>query len=471
MKICANAFEAEVVLGGTVFQCCLMRPEYKAIGNLLHNDLSEIWNGEKNRYILECLARGDYSVCSSDCTHVKTGNFENVNLVEVDEIPTLPTKIGLCYEDTCNYDCTFCRHHSNSYSPEIRALYDTIEKRLEPYMPNCKYVHTNGCGEIFVSKHTLDFLSRWRPIAPKEEITVQIISNGSLFDEEHWKRIEHLGQYNLKVQISVMSFDEHVYQTLSGVKFPISRIEHNLHFIKKLRDEGFVNHFAVSFVVQDRNFRTMPEFVRRCIEEFGVDVVYLGGIVFVNRNNFNSWITDIRNKYHPYHQEYLELISDPIFKHPKVTGNIFVDSKIGDMPQNIILKNEATIKNLEEIILSQMVLNESVFDEIAHFIKSCGGAAIIYGATPIGITMALKLSEKCNVKYILDLKARGTVYNIQILGIDTPPLWPCEMFRLSLQIFTSRLIWLSICVVLDITEILLTLINFFNCKQILGNSR
>ena len=424
MKICAGAFEAEVVLGGTVFQCCVMRPEYKAIGNLLHNDLAEIWNGKKNRYILECLSRGDYSVCSSECLFVKHGNFEDVPFVEVDEIPTFPTKIGLCYEDTCNYDCTFCRHHSNSYSPKMTALYDTIEKKLEPYMPQCKYVHTNGCGEIFVSKHTLDFLSRWHPLAPKEEITVEIISNGSLFDENHWKRIEHLGQYNLKVQISVMSFDEHVYQTLSGVKLPISKIEHNLHFIQKLRAEGLVNHFMVSSVVQDRNFRTMPEFTRRLIEEFNVDEVHLRGILWVNRNNFNSWITDVRNEYHPYHQEYLEVMKNPIFKHPKVSRtaeSILKDSKIGDMPQNIILKNETNIKNLEEHILSQMVLNESVFDEMAHFIKIWGGKAIIYGATPLGITMALKLSEKCNVKYILDLKTRGTVGKIQVLGIDELP--------------------------------------------------
>lgn len=425
VKICSRAFEAEVVLGGNVCQCCMMKSEYKVIGNLLQKDLYEIWNGEKNRHILECLAKGDYSPCSSEwCSFLRNGKPENVPLVEIDEIPKFPTKIGLCYENTCNYNCTCCRPHPNSSAPEVIALYDAIEKNLEPYMPHCKYVHANGCGEILASNHTLDFLSKWRPLAPKDEITVELISNGSLFDEKHWERIEHLGQYNLNVHISVMSFDEHIFQTLSGVKFPISRIEHNLNFIKKLRAEGLVNHFMTSAVVQDRNFRTMPEFVRRCIEEFNVDEVSLGSIIFVDKNNFNSWITDVRNKYHPYHQEYLEVISDPIFKHPKVTGNIFEESEIGDMPQNVLLQEAIAIKNLEEDIFSQMVLNESIFDEIAYFIKNSGGDAIIYGATLLGITLALKLSEKCNVKYIIDLKAHGNIDNLQVISIDElpPPL-------------------------------------------------
>lgn len=124
MKICSRAFEAEVVIGGTVFQCCMMKSEYKVIGNLLQNDLAEIWNGEKNRHILECLAKGDYSPCNSEwCGFLKNGKPKNVPLVEIDELPTLPTKIGLCYEDTCNYNCTCCRPHPNSSAPETIALY------------------------------------------------------------------------------------------------------------------------------------------------------------------------------------------------------------------------------------------------------------------------------------------------------------------------------------------------------------
>ena len=428
MKICKNFLEsAQVTARGRVAQCCYMKTENLFIGNLITNTLEEVWNGEHNRRIFNCLSKGDYSPCSSTfCPYLVDGKpKDTMPLVEIDELPHLPESFGLSYEYVCNYQCTCCMQRHNEVTPEIEAEYDIIEKRLENVLPHLKHITCNGYGEIFASKRTLKQLANWRPLAPKDEISVQLITNASLFDEKHWKQIENLGQYNLKVQVSVMSFDEHVYQTLSGVKLPISKVINNLHFIKKLREEGIVKHFTISSVVQDRNFRTMVDFTRRSIEEFHADEIRLQPIVFVNGADFNSWITDVRSKYHPYHKEYVELMSNPIFKHPSVVDyGAWNDSETGDMPQNIILKNETNIRNLEEHILSQMVLHESIFDEIAHFIKICGGNAIIYGATPLGITMALKLSEKCNVKYILDLKARGTIGNVQVLGIDElpPPL-------------------------------------------------
>lgn len=91
-------------------------------------------------------------------------------------------------------------------------------------------------------------------------------------------------------------------------------------------------------VVQERNFWELPEFTRRCIEEFGADSVrirpffpYFGSTAGEYKSTPEyQWFCDVRNPYHPYYNEYKKIMKDPIFKNPKVLewlGNL--DSQIG----------------------------------------------------------------------------------------------------------------------------------------------
>ncbi len=196
-----------------------------------------------------------------------------------------------------------------------------------------KFLAANGLGELFVSPHTLRLLSEWKPLAPPDEVTVLLETNGSLFDKKHWQQIENLGQYNLRVSITVMSFDEATYQYCSGTKLPISQIESNLRFVKSLREQGIINYLELATVVQERNFRTMPEFARRCIEEFGADIVRLRPFDDCGAQPPEvEWFMDVRGAYHPYHQEYLDVMKNPIFRHPKVSDwSGGRDSENGDL--------------------------------------------------------------------------------------------------------------------------------------------
>ena len=73
--------------------------------------------------------------------------------------------------------------------------------------------------------------------------------------------------------ITVLSFEEEIYRELSGTALPISNLIDNLHFVKSLREKGIINYFEIATVYQEKNFRELPEFARRCIEEFNVDCV------------------------------------------------------------------------------------------------------------------------------------------------------------------------------------------------------
>lgn len=292
------------------------------IGSLLDHSLAELYHGEAARKTRERLLKQDYSQCCVDgCPYLMTGEIRDFQ-TELGKLPEYPEELYLAFEHVCNYQCkscTVCYDLKGRMKEELERNYDIIEERIREALPYAKIIGANGLGELFASKRTLKLLSEWKPIAPAEECSVALETNGSLFDEEHWRQIENLGQYQLNVYITVMSFDEPAYQRLSGVNYPIERIENNLRFVKGLREKEIINFLELATVVQTENFRTLPEFARRCIEEFGADSVRLrpydnwGG-----QNEIEQFFMNIRNIKHPLYSEYKEVMKHPYLSHPKV---------------------------------------------------------------------------------------------------------------------------------------------------------
>lgn len=321
-KLCARGRNyIQVMPGGTV-RICGWTGVDGHIGSLLDNTLSEIYHGEKATKLREKLLKQDYSSCHVDsCPYLMRGEIKNV-LTELGELPKYPEHLFLAFENTCNYRCISCNTCEMTYGKTQEQLeheYDVIEDRLREAMPYVKVIGANGLGELFCSKRTLRLLSEWRPLAPAEECMVCLETNGSLFDEEHWKQIEDLGKYNLKVFLTVMSLEEATYQRLSGVKYPIEKIENNLRFVKSLREKNIINYLELATVVQAENFRGLPEMTRRYIEEFGADEVRLRPYTnWGAQSGIEEFFMNIRNPMHPWYKEYRKVMEDPIFKHPKV---------------------------------------------------------------------------------------------------------------------------------------------------------
>lgn len=304
---------------GDVRQCSWTEDGY--IGNLQESSVEEIYHSQRANQIRERLETGDYSQCKVDACPYLAMNELDKHMIEYEDTPEYPTELYLGFERVCNYACTCCTVHKcmiDEKKENLEQCYAKIEERLQPLLPHLKKISANGCGELFCSKHTLNILANWKPLAPKEEIEVLLESNGSLFDEQHWKQIENLGQYHLSVAISVMSFDEAIYQYLSGTTLPISRIMNNLNFICSLREKGIVNYFEIATVVQEQNFRLLPSFVKQCLE-YNPDYIRLRPYEsWGAQSQEEVWLTDVRNPEHPYYKEYKKVMQDPILKHPLV---------------------------------------------------------------------------------------------------------------------------------------------------------
>lgn len=403
VRLCSRGLDTVYVRNskGDIVVCAWTTDQY--IGNLHENSFYEIYHGEKAEALRNRLAAGDYSKCMKNhCPYCMKGNVEDL-IVEIDEVPQYPSSLYLSFENVCNYNCPSCVVNCMMQEDKKRDVeedYKFIVDRIMPIMPHVKKISANGLGELFASKHTLELLSKWEPLAPKEEISVSLETNGSLFNEKNWKKIENLGQYNLYVSVTVMSFDEHIYQVLSGTTLPISNIENNLRFIKSLRDKGLINTLELCTVVQERNFRTLPELTRRFIEEFGADVVRLRPYTPWGRYDLSiEWFADVRNPYHPYYNEFREVMKNPIFKHPKVNDwSGGTNSELGQHPWKRDLDRAGRKMKALEKIVSEVPM---IMEKLNSFVGE-NEELVLYGLGPVGRSLLATIKNKLNIKCIID---------------------------------------------------------------------
>jgi len=391
------------------------------IGSLLESDFYDIYHGESAQRVRKPLIEHTYIDCPIDnCPYLANGTIEE-HLLEIDDIPEYPSGLFLAYEGNCNYNCTCCTSCENMRQGREKNWsdnYNEIYEKIKPILPYIKTISAHGRGELFASPHIMQVLSEWEPISPNEEISVDLETNGSLFNENNWKKIENLGKYNLSVNITVMSFDEDVYQYLSGTKMPISNLIDNLHFVKELRNQGVINYLELATVLQEQNFREMPEFTRRCIEEFGADCVRIRPIMPGGPLDKNiQWFMDVRNPYHPYYKEYKKVMENPIFKNPKVLlWSAGLDSEIGDIPWKQSEK-ELRINSY----INRMVQDEHFICELASVLeKNDCDELSIYGMGRIGkLLIQLAINEtEIEIRDIYDTYLSGSFKGLKIKKID-----------------------------------------------------
>lgn len=414
MKLCERAVNFIQVMNedGAVRLCSWLR-DGGVIGYLTKNSLEEIYHSDEARLIQEMHACGDHSNCNpNQCPYVANNTVETVS-IDVDKIPQFPEALYLAYENVCNYHCAMCGIPGCMAKTDAKLLedkYTKIDLELKKALPHVKHISANGLGELFVSRHTLKLLSEWEPLADPNEVSVTLETNGSLFDEAHWEQISNLGKYKLSVAITVLSFENEIYQELSGTKQSIDKLIDNLRYVKSLREKGVINYLELATVYQDKNYKQLPEFARRCIEEFGADNVRLRPFDPWGEAGMKEWLMDVRNVYHPHHEDFLEVMKDPILSHPKVHDwGGGKESGLGPEPY---VKTRTMFSIMNEIFCDDLFL-----DRVK---KYCAGSKIvIYGMTVVGKALASRLRNDYEVAYCLDRKMDGLNYaGIPIYGIN-----------------------------------------------------
>lgn len=391
MKICRQALYVQIIDGiGTVRACGWAG--YYILGNLRDNTMSEVFNSEAAKRFRKTLIEGTYDYCNEENCPYMANNILDTQMIEIEEIPEYPEIVSLAYDRRCNYHCTCCISRCDDRMDP--AVQRKIEDEIRMSLPYVKTFSANGLGEFFVCDSMMELVSQWDPdkIA---DAKFELETNGSLFTAKNWEKIKNIGRAHLSVTLTVHSFDEGAYQFLSGTKIKMEQIIENLNFVKQLREEGQINFLEIAMVMQERNFRTLPEFIDRCLNEFGADKVRVRRFLPEKAMDENfEWFFDIRNPLHPYHQEYLAVMKHPIFKDPRVfkwTGDHL--SNRGELPAKANYR-----------VMKDLFLIDDMGTKLSDYLISRGyDTIILYAITDVAKALVKVLeNQPVKIEYIYD---------------------------------------------------------------------
>ena len=315
MKFCSKPFEQVHLDPGGGVRVCSWTDE--SIGNVLHEDLEVIWHGEKANKIRKSILDGSYLYCRAvSCPYLENDSLPDLDGKELEKavkIGYAPSKYSVACDFTCNHSCPSCRDGIFCGTDDYRKNLKRELDLLLPYLNKASHIITCGNGDVFSSPLMMEMLEKLEP--QKEDLKIQFETNGALFTRECWERIKHLGKYDLSFTVTPNSFEEHTFQYLNGGHDTLEKVIRNLYFIRELKRQRIVNILEISIVVQDRNFWELPDFARRCIEDFEADRVVVKPLYkWFCLSDDNYWHKDILNPQHPYHKEYLKMRQDPYLK-------------------------------------------------------------------------------------------------------------------------------------------------------------
>lgn len=412
MRLCKNTIEFVQIINedGDVRLCGWQR-DGGIIGSISEGSLEKAYHSKKAELIRERHCKKDYSNCTVNACPYVSNNTVDENSVDIEQVPVLPSALYLAYENICNYHCVMCTIPDCRFNAEDHEKkLNKIDAEVRKVLPHLKHISANGLGELFVSRHIMQLLSEWRPFADPSECSASLETNGSLFNAENWEKISNLGQYHLSVAITVLSLKESVYHELSGTNLPLKNLIDNLHFVRSLREKNIINYLEIATVYQDKNFREIPEFARRAIEEFGADYVRLRPYEPWREATMEEWMRDVRNVYHPHHREFLEVMKDPYLKNPKIHdwggGR---ESGLGPEPYPRMRRNYGFMKTI--------FCDGAFINRLSQRIRS--RKIVVYGMDAPGKALVSRLRKYYRIPYCLDRAMEGKNFDdVPIHGIN-----------------------------------------------------
>ena len=192
-------------------------------------------------------------------------------------LSSLPPRLTLQTHQRCNFACRFCYHFTNKYylgnDPSMMGYMQLrhIKALADEIFPTLQYYEATLLGDPFLS---LNFDEEIK-LAQHYHVFFRPTTNISLLTE---KKIE---QVNGAMDWLKCSFDSHIRGIYNAIKIGVrfERVVEKLKMFAKMRYQmDPVPYFRVGFVLTDLNMDTLPEYIRWCNDELGVDDVEVMGL-------------------------------------------------------------------------------------------------------------------------------------------------------------------------------------------------
>jgi molybdenum cofactor biosynthesis enzyme MoaA len=295
-----------------------------ATGNLLYSKGAEdVWNSPVAQEIRRSVLDGDYSYCSRTlCGLIKDDLLPKSEDIAdpvlrgiIDNHQTKldvgPSTVQLSHDPSCNLACPSCRSEIITLKNTELGAYEAARDRVVmPLLARTKgTVMLSGGGDPFASKHYRSILAGLNAETDKD-LTIALLTNALVLTPKQWD--EFKGAHPL-IRSILVSVDAARPETYAYVRRPgnFARLLPNLEFLAGQRRAGAFGLFGLCFVVQERNFREMPEFVDLG-KKLGVDAIWFQRLV-----NFGTFDeqglrdADVGDPNHAHHEEFNQILLDP----------------------------------------------------------------------------------------------------------------------------------------------------------------
>lgn len=293
-----------------------------SLGNLIDSDIKEIWNGEKAREIRSSIEDRSFRFCDANSCPLIGNNLlpdlthEQFQAEKMKWQRETPRDFNLAYDFICNHACPSCRDGIFKPTELDSSNAKTIANKLGKTIQKAHRIQASGNGDLFSSKHMLELFSNFKPSNP--DCHIHIETNASLA-ERRWHHIEHLEKHRLSIIATPNSLIKSTYDVLAGNVQSYENTMRSLRFLGRLRKAERIKEYKITIVVQDTNYKELPSFIEKCLDDFDPDLVQIRIIkpwFDLSLGDFNR--KNILSPSHPGHQDFLEVLKNPICSHPKV---------------------------------------------------------------------------------------------------------------------------------------------------------
>ncbi len=326
-RFCNHPFEEiETRSNQDVHSCCsawLPTP----FGRFSEGEVGAFWNSPVAEEIRRSVIDGDFSYCSRvHCPKiagrtlmsrdVESPRFRRIIDGRVTRAEAGPRRVLLSHDRSCNISCPSCRKHRILLNHEASDRLDAqFEHSIEPLLADARKIKITGSGDPFGSRHFRQLIKRLTKRLPSER-QLQLHTNAVLFDPGVWET------FGLRDHVDVVfvSVDAAEPETYAVVRRDgdFERLLRNLRDLGVRRARGEFNLFKLDFVVQRRNYREMPDFVRLA-KELGADQVYF--LLLRNWGTFSAGEfrdENVADPSHPEHAALLQTLADPMLQDPMI---------------------------------------------------------------------------------------------------------------------------------------------------------
>lgn len=272
-RFCDRPFkEFEFTSTGDVFVCC---PNFlpTPIGNAFQAESSEsILNSPTALAVRRSIIDGNFKYCRwMRCPYILNDSMPATLRDSATSNVDRAQHLRLSYDYTCNLWCPSCRkERRTAKGEELDRILQLTDKAVLPMLQHAESCIMNGYGDVFASqacRKILGSLSR----ATHPNLRIDIITNGVLFTDKEWMKFPGIHDMVRHVRVSVDAATEGTYRSVrAGGDW--DKLQDNLRFMSRLRKEGRIKLFSVTYVYQLENYLEMLDFAELAVA-LGCDLI------------------------------------------------------------------------------------------------------------------------------------------------------------------------------------------------------